>query len=140
MSKRLDYVQGVEPLLDYVALGLRSPLQWRLVDFGLPRFPRQLQKTRPEGGRKRNRSARIMHIFVDQLVVLAYAESLVCVIRHQRRIGKFLIEVIEYQRRLNDDLAIMYQRRHDAVGIELHISPHSPDEALISATLRPIQI
>src|SRR5450759_2209872 len=74
MSKRLDYVQGVEPLLDYVALGLRSPLQWRLVDFGLPRFPRQLQKTRPEGGRKRNRSARIMHIFVDQLVVLAYEQ------------------------------------------------------------------
>ncbi|MFZ3228337.1 MAG: hypothetical protein WA230_22795, partial [Xanthobacteraceae bacterium] len=61
-----------------------------------------------------------MHVFVDQLVVEPNAMARGRRLRHQRRIGKGFVDVLEDQRRFDDDIAVMHQRRHDAVRIEFH--------------------
>ena len=62
-----------------------------------------------------------MQVFIDQLVVHAHAMPQSRLRRHQRRIGKHLVDVVEDQRRLHDRLAVVDQRRHDPVRIELEI-------------------
>src|SRR5271170_2616279 len=62
-----------------------------------------------------------MHVFVDQLVVEPDAMASDRRFRHERRIREGIVDVIKDQRRFRDDVAVVHQRRHHSVRVELHI-------------------
>jgi len=86
---------GIEPVLDHAAFILCAPLERRLIDLGEPRFARQFEKIGPEGGGEGENSARVVHVFVDQLVVHAHAKPRERRPRHQRAVGKNLVDIVE---------------------------------------------
>ena len=121
LRQGIDHELGIEPVLDYAALVFGAPLERRLVDLGQPCLARHLQEIRTESRRECQDGARVVQVFIDQLVVHAHAMPQSRLLRHQRRIGKHLVDVVEDQRRLHDRLAVVDQRRHDPVRIELEI-------------------
>ena len=62
-----------------------------------------------------------MQIFVDQLVEHPHAVTKLRLLRHQRRRWERLIQVIKDQRGFDDRAAVVHQRRHDTVRVELQI-------------------
>jgi hypothetical protein len=70
---------------------------------------------------ERQDGAGIVQVFVDELVVHAHAMAQARLLRHQRWIRKHIIDVVEDQRRLNDRLAVVNERRHDPVRIAREI-------------------
>src|SRR6266446_3636676 len=66
----------------------------------------------PEGGGEGENGAGVVHIFVDELVVHAHLEPRTRIRRHQRRIGKNLVEIVEDERGFHDGGAVVNQRRH----------------------------
>src|SRR5580693_4054079 len=103
------------------SMTLRLYSERRFVDFGKPGFARQLEEVRPERRGKGEDHARIMQIFVDQLVEHPHAVTKLRLLRHQRRRWERLIQVIKDQRGFDDRAAVVHQRRHDTVRVELQI-------------------
>jgi len=59
---------------------------------------------------------------VDQLVVHAHAKTQRRGLRHQRRIGKNLVDIIENERGFDDRHTVVDEGGHDSARIELEIS------------------
>jgi hypothetical protein len=89
---------GVHSVLNHASLIFGATLQWGFVDLGLPLFPRHLEEARPKGGCERDDSARVVHIFVNQLVIETGTMAGGRQLRHQRWIRKRVVDVIEDQR------------------------------------------
>jgi hypothetical protein len=106
---------------DHAALVLRTAFERRLADFCLPSFGRHLQEGGPERGCESHDCAGIVDILVDQLVVHAHAVPLARVLRHQGRLREGVVDIIENQRRFDDRIAVVDQRWHNAVRIDLQI-------------------
>ena len=107
MRQRLGNELGVKPVLDHTAFVLSAALERRLVDFGLPDGRRHLDESGAECRCKCKDRARVVHIFVDELVVLAHKVALERLLRHQRRFGEGIVDVIKDQRQFRDWLAIV---------------------------------
>jgi hypothetical protein len=76
---------------------------------------------RAEGSGEGERHAGVVHVLIDQLVVLAHRRALVQVVRHQRRVGERLVEVVEDHRGLDHRPAVVDQGGNDARGVQLHV-------------------
>jgi PHB de-polymerase C-terminus len=108
-------------MLDYAALVFGTAFERSLVDFGLPGLGRHLQEGWAECSRECENGAGVVDIFVDQLVVHAYAMALARPLRHQRNFGEGVVDVIKDQRGFCDWLTVMDQCRDNAVRIEFQI-------------------
>jgi len=95
LRQGVDHELGIEPVLDHAALIFGAALQRSLVDLGEPCLARHLQEIRTESRRERQDRARVVQIFVDQLVVHAHAMPQPRLSRHQRRIRKYIVDVVE---------------------------------------------
>ena len=60
-------------------------------------------------------------LFRSELAPQPHARALGRVFRHQRRFGKCLVEVLADQRRFDDRHAVVHERRHHALRIELEV-------------------
>src|SRR5579863_9616497 len=122
LAERIDDEFRVEAVLDDASLIFSAALEGSLVDLGKPLLARHLEKPRTEGSCERHDRTSIVHVFVDQLVVEANPMTRDRRLWHQRRVGKGFIDVVEDQRRFDDDIAVMHECWHDAIWIELHVS------------------
>ena len=118
LRHRLGRELGIKAALDHAALVSRALFERCLVDFRLPGLGCHLQEGGTERCCEREDDARVVHIFVDQLVVHSHPVALARIVRRQRRLGEDLIEVIEDQRGFPDRHAVVDQRRHNAVRVE----------------------
>jgi hypothetical protein len=97
LTESVGHELGIEAMLDHAAFVLGPPLERRLIDLGEPLLAWHLQESRPERRGKGHDRTRVVHVFVDQLVVEPDAVTSDRRFRHQRRVGKRVIDVIEDQ-------------------------------------------
>jgi hypothetical protein len=118
---RFHNISRLEPALGHVAFVLGAVRNGRLRQLGFPLLGAHLEKPAAEAGREAQNHAGIVDIFVDQLVIEPHLGAQLKVPRHQRRLGKSLVEVVEDHRRFHDRIAVMHQGGHDGVRVELHV-------------------
>ena len=58
---------------------------------------------------------------VDEMHECSHSRACNRIFGRKAAIGRYLIEVFRYDRRIDDDRAIMVERGHDAVGIEFEV-------------------
>ena len=108
-------------MFDDATLVFGAALERRLVDLREPLLSRHFQKAGPERRRKGDNRAGIVHVFVDELVVKPDAMALGRSLRHERRLGERIVDIIEDQGQFDDGRAVMHERWHHSIGVEFHI-------------------
>ena len=105
----------------HVALVFGALLERRLGEPLVDLLAGKAREPRPEGGGERQDGARVVHVLVDQLVHHSHLRPRERFARHERRARKRLVQVVQDHRRLDHDPAVMDERRHHAVRVELHV-------------------